>query len=460
MEKIALISFYNRWDDYPSKYSLSSMRLASSLLAEGHTNVRIIPFKLNDKNEIIAKQLEQEKYSLIGFPAYMWTSKKSQKINNLIESDVKRIVGGPDTYQLNPNNWIGDTYFVLGDGEHALSWMCNNLSSLQNQKYLPSEIFHKTRSKSYCVKKYRNLLKGVPLYSEEFMQVFTEEPGREFTWHDTEVGCLYNCGYCGHKTRPDVVLRDDDYIKEEIRNIGRLNFEEVFIIDTIIGGLLHRDIKVLQWYKQFAPNTGLRIYHRPEMMSDETISILRNSNVNELLIGLQSTNPKVPTWLRSNNLNKVKRYLPQLSKLKLKTRIELIVGLPGDHFDGLRGSLKFVIEEINPFSIWGYHLTVIPGTPVFNIKDKTNSSTWVKANASLKAISSNSYSEADMKNMLRYSLSVTSLFNYLKEENLVKNIKLIELERIILDSQVAQEEVFNSGNMTIAKSFWKIKLGK
>ena len=157
-----------------------------------------------------------------------------------------------------------------------------------------------------------------------------------FTWHDTAVSCPYTCGYCGHKTRPQVALRDDELVKEEITNIGRIGFENVFIIDPILGGIPKRDIKILKWYKQFAPDTKISAYYRPEYFSDETISILSGSNIKEILIGLQSTNPSIPDWLRSNNLQKVRKYLPQLSKNCIFNRIELITGMPGDTPEGQR----------------------------------------------------------------------------------------------------------------------------
>lgn len=299
------------------------------------------------------------------------------------------------------------------------------------------------------------------------MDVFEnpKELGRKFTWHDTAVGCRRNCGYCGHKTRTDVAVRPDDIVESEIRSIGEIGFEESFIIDPILGGALGRDKKILQLYKKYAPDTAIKAYYRAEFLDDETIDILSKSNIKEILVGIQSTNPNVPAWLRSNDLERVKKYLPQLSKRGIFSRMELIVGMPGDNYAGLRESMRFVIDEIHPMSVRAYHLTVIPGTPLHNIRDAdiTGGKLWIHADSvHSRATESNSYTHAELDIMLTYAIGMTSLYNTMKVNDACRNVSTADLERAVLPIvQTADEEtrqMLLNGNMAASKKFWENKI--
>lgn len=483
MIKVYIASLNSRLDDYPSEYSLSSMRLAAYIKNQQDLSgleLKLIPLNLDNSVDDMAQEFIDRDADVVCFSAYMWTSQKIKEIAGILAEKSSKtlvIVGGPETSTFDYSFWPENTLFVLGEGEKPLHWILSK--KMQNPDFMnwnPESmhisVFSKHKDRSKAVRQMeKDLAVGVPIYSEKFLTAL-ENPKKlstTFTWHDTAVGCPYNCGYCGHKTRPKVVFRKDDIVEEEIKRIGDLGFKNVFIIDPILGGLPGRDNTILQWYNQYAPDTAISAYYRPEYFNDKTISLLSNSNIKEILIGLQSTNPNIPEWLRSNNLEKVKKYLPQLSKNGIFSRIELITGMPGDTFDGQRESLKFVVEEIQPMSIWAYHLTVIPSTRLYGIldADQKGEELWVHANSGdSRASEANSYTAIEMDKMLVYAGAITSLYNTLKanHKEIVKNqpITINQLDQIIKpviqsnDEQTIQ--YFRSSNMNKAMSFWEHNL--
>jgi len=459
------------------------MRLAAYVAGQSDLSdleLKILPMKLDASTKKLAQELIDRKADVIGLPTYMWTSLKSREIaQSLAEKSPNTlvVVGGPETSTFDYTTWPDNTLFVLGEGEKSLHWILRK--RIENPDFMGEDpdqmyqsVYSQVRKRSQAVIQIeKDLAVGIPIYSEEFLRLLEhpEQLDTTFTWHDTAVSCPYNCGYCGHKTRPNVVFRPDDVIEQEIRNIGKLRFENVFVIDPILGGIPGRDNKILQWYQQYAPDTAISAYYRPEYFNDETITLLASSNIKEILIGLQSTNPDVPKWLRSNNLAKVKKYLPQLSQKGIPNRIELITGMPGDSPNGQRESLRFVIEEIQPMSIWSYHLTVIPETKLYNIldADQRGQDIWIHADlAKSRATDASSYTSQEMNQMLVYAGAVTSLYNTLRKrgDQTINGhpITLKQIEQIIKPViDLENEEIiqyFKSSNMKRAMQYWDEKI--
>ncbi len=476
MTNAYLVSLYDRLEEYPNEYSLAAMRLAAHSIGLPGLNLKILPFRLGDPAESIAAELVRRDADVVGFSSYIWTAHKSKEVASVlagISPATLTVIGGPNAAVQNPADWPTSTLFVVGEGEKPFRWVLE--SRLKDPKFMGENasslhptIFSHLKPRSQVVRQFdKELAVGIPIYSEEFMRVF-EHPDQvkpQFTWHDTVVGCPYACGYCGHRTRPAVATRPDSTVQEEIKNIDRLGIKEVFIIDPILGGIPGRDRRVLEWYGKYAPNTKIRAYSRAEYLTDETIECLSTANISKLIIGLQSTNPNVPSWLRSNNLAKVKQYLPQLSRRGVPSMIELIVGMPGDDFAGLRESLRFVIDEIQPTTVRAYHLTIIPGTLLHGIldADQKGSGFWVHADpVSSRAISANSYSGPELNRMLVYAMAITSLYNLLKDRGdmIIRGqpITLGRLEQIVLpDIKQGRDtaQIFEStDNRAGPKAYW------
>lgn len=477
MVSIFLVNFYTRLNDHPSKFSLASMRLAAYIANVSDLDIKILNFGLKQNEQEIASKLIDLRGDIIGFPVYMWTIKKSQIISWLVKKNCRDsliVIGGPETAHLDVSKWPDGTLFILGEGEVPLKWICEQRkhnSELGLSEYnggLHEAIYSQNKPRAEAKKVITSSLpEGVPLFSQRFLQTIKGDDliaNRAFTWYDTARGCPYRCGYCGHRTRPRVATYSLKLIKEEIKNIGKLGFKEVYIIDPTLGGLPGRDGNILKLFQRYAPKTKIRAFYRPEFLNDESISILQNSNISELLIGIQTTNPNVPRWIRSNDFKKINTFLPKLTKLRIPWRAELIIGLPGDTYNGLKESLRLVIEKLIPKLVRAYHLTVIRGTKVHDILNKTEEELWVRADpVRLRATESSSYSKKEMDKMLIYATAITSLYNVLKEQEGTRNTisfnKLDGLVRLILStSGSSARDIFKSQSIKESKNFWQKEL--
>ncbi|MBT3262228.1 hypothetical protein HN592_06050 [Candidatus Woesearchaeota archaeon] len=451
MLNVSLVSFYHRLEEYPSRYSLAAFRLAAHNLAIPDVRIRILPVHMDESPEVTTKRLNDLSTDLTGMTAYIWTTDKVQTIaNSELLANPRIVIGGPEVSALDICSFPSGTQLVSGEGEDPLRRII--LSILTGQEGDAT-----THKDVVFPSKY------TPIYSEPFMPALTEfeDTDKTFTWHDTSVGCAYNCGFCGHRIRQGVQARNLAITEEEIKGIGRIGFNESAIIDPILAFPLGRDKKILEWYTQYAPDTKVTAYYRSEVFNEDTINLLASTNMQEVIIGLQTLNPCVPSWLRSNDLTKAYNFLPQLSQNGIPFKLELIIGLPGDDYAGQRSSLQEVIDVFKPNSLRAYPLTVIKNTKLAAIvnADATGQQEWVHMDQRSRAIASNSYSQTELNRMVIFASALTSLYNVLKP---FENVTFSTLERRVLDELGKQDpdtmHMFRRANDKEGRSYWKNEL--
>ena len=445
---VTFVSIYLRTDEYDSKYTLASMRLAAFIQDLDNLNISIKPISLNcsaKEKEAFINELN-DNADLICFSCYIWLWEFVKDLSSRIKRRDNRciLVGGPELKQRVPNDWFGDEIFVYGEGELVLREICSMLS----QGYTAEQI---NQLKVIGDATKQGMVYRVPmdskikfrshLYSDAFFEkVHMEEFNNKFIWYDTSRGCAYSCGYCGFRNRTGMVSYENDIITEEVKNIGKLHAERVFIVDANIGGIPERGKFVIKQFNMYSPDSKINAYLRPEFIDDEYMEILSNANIEELRIGVQTMNESVPKWLRNNCIQAVIDEIPKLTKAGVPWRAELIVGLPGDNFSGLEKSIRFLMDEVKPTYLYAYHLTILKETELYNILDGTGEY-WIKMNPETNAaVSSNSYSEEELEYMLRFSNLITALYNrYIKiDDNRKYNVapsfyKLKETVMSILD---------------------------
>ena len=405
--KIALINIYSRQDEYQSRYSLATMRLAEYVMSFGY-DVDLIPIDINNYQNVNLKGIE--KYDLIGLSNYSWVDNAIRFVDKLIKienSSANIVIGGPQVENVNLEEWDNE-YFIIGEGEKAL---LNLVRYIENGK--KDENFFENNVNIFTKKnpKHKKIEQQIQVCNPLFTRVIPED--RDFLWYETCRGCAYSCGYCGHKTRKKVGYFDIDIVEKEIKKIGEYGFKKVFVIDPNFAGNRERAKKVIEMFNKFSPDSELILYLRPEFIDDEAIELYKKANIEEIRIGIQTTNKNVPLWIRSNSLKHVNEELPKLSENGINWRAELIVGLPGDDYNGLKNSISY-IESLKPTTYYCYHLTLIKGVKLYSLVDNFENNLWITKDEFDRAYSSSTYSHEELLTMLEYSDKKEKKYN---EEN-------------------------------------------
>lgn len=405
--KIALINIYSRQDEYQSRYSLATMRLAEYVMSFGY-DVDLIPIDINNYQNVNLKGIK--KYDLIGLSNYSWVDNAIRFVDKLIKienSSANIVIGGPQVENVNLEEWDNE-YFIIGEGEKAL---LNLVRYIENGK--KDENFFENNVNIFTKKnpKHKKIEQQIQVCNPLFTRVIPED--RDFLWYETCRGCAYSCGYCGHKTRKKVGYFDIDIVEKEIKKIGEYGFKKVFVIDPNFAGNRERAKKVIEMFNKFSPDSELILYLRPEFIDDEAIELYKKANIEEIRIGIQTTNKNVPLWIRSNSLKHVNEELPKLSENGINWRAELIVGLPGDDYNGLKNSISY-IESLKPTTYYCYHLTLIKGVKLYSLVDNFENNLWITKDEFDRAYSSSTYSHEELLTMLEYSDKKEKKYN---EEN-------------------------------------------
>lgn len=397
--KVALLTYYLRLKDYPTKYSLAGLRLGEYLRSSG-IDVDIVPVPLEDLDfEQFVKDKIDGKYDIVGISNYVWAKKATPHIARIIRENAKgvsTIVGGPEVEYTDLSNYEGEI-FILGEGEESLVDVIRYIEQgKKDDDFFTNHpnIFDKEHPEREKVEE--KLMYKDPLFTH------FKDIDKEFLYYETSRGCAYNCAYCGFKNRKHVELFDLDFVEEEIKRIGEGQFKEVFVVDANLGGTPERAKRVLAMFNQYAPNSTLTIYLRPEFIDDEMIELLSRANLKEVRIGIQTVNENIPGWIRSNSMRHVTEELPKLSKRNVHWKAEFIIGLPGDTMDGLKKSIDFAENVLQPTEICCYPLTLIKGTPLYSMVGATDGK-WVQVDDKERAVASYSYTHDELVAMQEYA---------------------------------------------------------
>lgn len=393
--KIALINYYLRMEDYPTRYSLAVLRLAEYLMSY-ENQVEIIPIGLESELDEKTIHLLKE-YPIIGISNYIWSNKKTRELyEKLINHSTNQtiIIGGPECIDMNPSDWK-DAILVLGEGENALKEILDQEGKITIDFLKQHEnIINIEKPEGKIIE--QEILYKNPLFTN------IKDIDKDFLYYETSRGCYYQCGYCGFRNRHQVGYFPLEIIEQEIKNIGNLKFKEIFVVDANFGGNKERGKKIMKMFEKYAKNTIITCYMRPEYIDDEFIEILKHANLKEIRIGIQTVNEEVPVWVRSNSIYHVKEELPKLSQANIPWKAELIIGLPNDNMKGLKTSIDFVENTLKPTIYSCYPLTIIKDTPIYSLLDKTKTP-WLEADEHLIAYASSSYTHEELEQMKAYA---------------------------------------------------------
>lgn len=408
MIKIGLISFYSDFAKYPNKYSLGTLRIASKLFSLNNLTVKIITINCDDFN-IDDYKFSFNNLDIVGFGLYNWTINISSELRNkYIDSTTEVILGGPSANYLDPKQWKGNETIIIGEGEHQI------YDLIKNKYHLKDKMVFSNKYKIEDITLFEDsIINTNPLYDQKVISDIGLENIHEFTWFETTRGCPYNCAFCGHKTRSNVACFPIEFTKKEIQNIGENKIKKVFIVDPVLGGSKKRGKEILKIFNKYSPISKLIIYLRTETLDSEYMNIISDSNISEIRIGIQTLNSNVPSYIRSNSLKAIFQYLPLLKEYMIAWRAELIIGLPGDNFDGFIKTLKTIIDEIHPTYLCAYRLTIIQGTKMYELlhKDGINEHLWIEKDKNNRITCSSTFSAIELNKMLIFGNAITSLYN-------------------------------------------------
>ena len=177
-------------------------------------------------------------------------------------------------------------------------------------------------------------------------------------------GCIFKCSYCTYNVprllqtkSGDMIKKEIKYLKENYRINSILLKDEVAInpnkktCQEVMGAIGESDVK---WRGQ---TISIATY--------DQLKLAKDSGCLELAIGVESVDDTVmkvidKTW---QNEKIIHQFIDNCKKLDLRVKICLILGLPGEPFDIVEKTIKF-LEKSNPEFVSLSGFLPVPGSPI------------------------------------------------------------------------------------------------
>lgn len=185
-------------------------------------------------------------------------------------------------------------------------------------------------------------------------------------------GCAFSCDYClYHRGYAPLRRYSDERVAADLKAIREAGCTHIRVVDSTFNINRRRTKEILRHLEGIEADVSVEV--SAEFFDAETIDMLPSAGIRHIDIGLQSTNR---TALESIN-RKWYKELPFKQNLRLlrdnpelTVNVELIAGLPGDDYAGLKKSINEVVLQW-PDHLSVYRLLGLKGSEIDNRKNES-----------------------------------------------------------------------------------------
>lgn len=179
-------------------------------------------------------------------------------------------------------------------------------------------------------------------------------------------GCNFRCKFCVYNVPKIIQMRSPQSIKEEIRYIkDEYNVKAINLKDEICIPV-SQEIAIP--FLEAIKSSGViwRGQTTVKGITEEKISLAKESGCVELAVGVESVSQQVLEIIGKNiALDEVRDFIRLCKKYKIKVKMCLIFGLPGEPENIVELTRSFV-EEARPDYISLSGLDPVPGSEIYN----------------------------------------------------------------------------------------------
>jgi radical SAM superfamily enzyme YgiQ (UPF0313 family) len=205
---------------------------------------------------------------IFGISLYVWNHTMALKTAAWVREEFPNCViisGGPHQYFKHESNWFETMHFLnasLAGDEYGELTMCDILDNYDTLNWNNVHgVVYPSKSKKLILNSKKTQNKkdfwwNYSVYSEQFDELELYKKSMEqynptYTAQgllETTRGCPYACTFCdwGGGTASKVIVKDMQYVKQDIERLGDLKVEGVFFCDANLGILKDRDVEVMQ----------------------------------------------------------------------------------------------------------------------------------------------------------------------------------------------------------------------
>ena len=228
------------------------------------------------------------------------------------------------------DGWDG---IVVGEGEHAFykllqDYQKNKLQVVYKEPYLDVDTLPIPD---------RNLI--------DINQYRFERGGKRFTTMITSRGCPFSCAFCSSIWGKKYRYRKTELVKQEIDYlIDELKFEGIMFVDDVWSINRKRSVELCNHIK--TKNIVWRCLLRADLINEEILTLLKESNCVEIGIGIESGSPTILNKMMKGTTTEKNSQAVQLcKKAGIRVKTFMIMGLPGENLTTIEESKQWLLQN-------------------------------------------------------------------------------------------------------------------
>jgi hypothetical protein len=341
---------------------LAAATVAAAIAPEYRTAIRLVDSYLSQSDATILDEIFTRPGAAakcVSFSLYVWNKQRVINIARLVREQAPEtilLVGGPEATAC----WAEITSLKLfdrviaGEGELVIEQI---VSAIANNQPLPTIGAPQQERVLDLQQQISPWLSGVL------------HPQSGVLW-ETSRGCPFQCAFC-YDARGSHGVREIPFsrLEQELQLFVESGVSQIWILDSTFNYPPERGKRLLKLLAKYAPHIHFHLEAKAEFIDEETVYLLQQIYCS-LQVGLQSARPAILKQInRALDLDKFTSKVQLLSDAGITFGIDLIYALPGDDYAGLRHSLNYALQ-FSPNQIEIFPLAILPGTKLFDTKDK------------------------------------------------------------------------------------------
>jgi hypothetical protein len=208
-------------------------------------------------------------------------------------------------------------------------------------------------------------LKNLDEISSPYLEGILEVAEEQALFLETVRGCAFRCKFCSYPKGHDrLCLVSPGKIAANLRHAAEHGAKEIVLLDPTLNGRPDFD-DFLRMLARHNPDRQWTCFGelRAEGIDAATARLLAEAHFTEVEIGLQSLDPRAQELMgRKLRLAAFERGAKAMLDAGVKVRVDLILGLPGDTRDSIRGTLDYLHRSKLYSEVQVFDLSILPGT--------------------------------------------------------------------------------------------------
>lgn len=350
-----------------SKYIHSNLaiRYLKAYTKELPYDCKIREFSINEREELVLKEIINEKPDVVAFSVYIWNVEIVEKLARLIKNideNIEILYGGPEVSYDSKNfltKNVGE-YLIEGEGEETFKeFVSYKLGGIKIENI-----------KGLYYKKSGNVIQNPkrPLMNMDkivFPYEENENLDNKIVYIESSRGCPFNCIYCLSSTTHGVRFHNIDRVLKELQYFIDKKVELVKFVDRTFNCNHNFAMSIWQFLIEADTDTKFHFEISADLLKKEELELLKTAPKDrfQFEVGVQTTNNEVLNNInRFVNFNDIKEKVVELLAIKnIKQHLDIIVGLPGEDYDSIKKSFNDV-HSIRPEEIQIGFLKLLKGS--------------------------------------------------------------------------------------------------